>query len=214
MSLKIDNALAKLNSVLPLLANQKKLPPQVKQLHQKLLQGFIKKGQILPLDEIKNNINGADSAIQNLAKLDMITLDSDGTINGVYPFSCQQREHKIEVNGFTLNAMCAMDALAISCMFKLKTTIYSQCRVSQTPITIQQNNKNTLCNLDAIYFAINWGASNSTQSCSESLCMDMIFLKDADIAKKWLNAEPESREIFTLNEAIEFADRFFSPLLN
>jgi hypothetical protein len=44
--------------------------------------------------------------------------------------------------------------------------------------------------------------------------MEMMFLRDGDIAGQWLAEEPDSREIFTLPEAVEFSARFFVPIMS
>ena len=41
----------------------------------------------------------------------------------------------------------------------------------------------------------------------------MIFLKGEDVMSDWLNADLENRETFKLDEAIEFAARFFCSSL-
>lgn len=44
--------------------------------------------------------------------------------------------------------------------------------------------------------------------------MEMMFLKDDKIAEQWLAEDPTNREIFTLQEAVEFGARFFVPLMS
>lgn len=117
------------------------------------------------------------------------------------------REHVVKVNG---HQVYALDALAVSPMFGMDTQIYSRCRVTGDPIYLQQSGS-TIENqdkLDDIHLGIAWGATDAGSSCASSLCGEMMFLKDSQIARQWLAAEPEGREIFTLQEAIEFAGRF------
>jgi mercuric reductase len=75
----------------------------------------------------------------------------------------------------------------------------------------------TIENRDAagdIHFGILWGAATADSCCADSLCMEMMFLRDSEIASRWLAREPDNREIFTLPEAIEFGSRFFVPLIS
>jgi hypothetical protein len=44
--------------------------------------------------------------------------------------------------------------------------------------------------------------------------MEMMFLRDSEIAQRWLADDSDNREVFNLQQAIEFGGRFFSPLLN
>jgi len=63
------------------------------------------------------------------------------------------------------------------------------------------------------HFGIIWGAAAGNSCCADSLCMEMMFLRDSEIAQRWLADDPDNRELFTLPEAIEFGGRFFAPLL-
>ena len=65
-----------------------------------------------------------------------------------------------------------------------------------------------------IHFGIIWGAANADSCCADSLCMEMMFLRDGETARQWLADDPETREVFTLQEAVEFGGRFFSPLVS
>jgi len=42
----------------------------------------------------------------------------------------------------------------------------------------------------------------------------MLFLRDGEIAQRWLEEDPDNREIFSLQEAVEFGNRFFAPLMS
>jgi mercuric reductase len=112
--------------------------------------------------------------------------------------------------------MCALDALAVSPMFGMQTQINSQCRVSSDPVHIVQSGKK-IDNLNEVkdtQFGIAWGASNKHVCVADSLCMEMMFLRDTHVANQWLDEDPENRETFTLSEAVEFADQFFTPLMS
>ena len=108
--------------------------------------------------------------------------------------------------------MCALDALAVSPMFGLPTSIDSQCRMTREPIHLEQNgSKFTSGTLDT-WFGINWGAAKTDTVCAESLCMEMMFLANEAVARQWLAESPDTREIFDLPSAVSFAVGFFVPL--
>ena len=44
-----------------------------------------------------------------------------GEALGAYPLTMEKREYAVQVNNHTVYAMCALDALAVSTMFKLDT---------------------------------------------------------------------------------------------
>jgi mercuric reductase len=109
--------------------------------------------------------------------------------------------------------MCALDALAVSPMFKIPTIIDSECRATGEKIHIEQHGVSfTGGALDA-WFGINWGAARNDITCAESLCMEMMFLANEKVAREWLADSPETREIFNLTSAVEFAAGFFVPLV-
>jgi len=110
--------------------------------------------------------------------------------------------------------MCALDALSVSCMFSTPTIIDSVCRVSNAPIHIEQNGTSFSSGTLDAWFGVNWGAAASDTVCAASLCMEMMFLADESVANDWLAESPETREIFDLPSAVEFAAAFFVPLAN
>lgn len=139
-------------------------------------------------------------------------VDDNGEPSGAYPFTSQEREHKVHINDVTAHCMCALDALSVSPMFNTPTVIDSQCRASGEVIHIEQNGSTfTSGTLDA-WFGINWGAASGDIVCAESLCMEMIFLANETVAREWLTQSPDTYEIFNLESAVEFAAAFFVPL--
>ena len=216
MNAKLDKALNRLQRILPLKARQDACGTPVKELHQSILRSFVDKGRILTREEMTRHVSDVDDAVSLLQEKDMVTFSADGTPVGAYPFTMETREHVVRVNGHQVHAMCALDALAVSPMFAVDTQVDSRCRVTGEPVCVKQS-LTTILNPDEtrdIHFGIIWG-SESTGSCvADSLCMEMMFLRDAETAREWRQSDPNNREIFTLQEAVEFGDRFFTPLLH
>jgi mercuric reductase len=108
--------------------------------------------------------------------------------------------------------MCALDALAVSPMFDKPAVIVSQCRVTGDKIHIEQNDTSfTDGTLDAC-FGIDWGAAAGDAVVAESLCLEMMFLANQEVASQWLAESPDTHEIFDLHSAGEIAAAFFVPL--
>ena len=145
----------------------------------------------------------------------MVTFSEDGQPVGAYPFTMEERVHTIQVNGYQVHAMCALDALAESPMFDRNTEINSRCQVTGEPIYIRQSGQTieNMAEAGGVYFGIAWGAADGSSCCADSLCMEMIFLRDDDIAQAWLADDLENREVFTLQDSVTFAERFFVPLV-
>lgn len=216
MSEKIETALNRLIGVLPLKEKQESCGAEIKQLHKKVLRSFVEKGRILTKKEMAEQVRNIEEAVKVLKLNDMVVFSEAGDPVGAYPFTMEAREHKVRVNGHEVHAMCALDALAVSPMFGMRTQISSVCRVTGHPVFIEQSGKTIANPKEAgdLRFGIVWGAMNACSCCANSLCMEMIFLKDGKIAEKWLAEDPNNREIFTLQEAVEFGAQFFVPLMS
>ena len=216
MNAKLEKALIRLNNVLPLKQRQDECGEQIKELHQQLLRSFVDRGRMLTRQEMEQHVSNLEDAIKVLKERDMVVFSEDGNPVGAYPFTAEAREHTVWVNGHQVYAMCALDALAVSPMFGVETQIASRCRVTGEPVNIRQSGK-TILNQDEageIHFGIIWAAANTDACCADSLCLEMIFLRDSKIARRWLAQNPDNREVFTLQEAVEFGARFFVPLVS
>ncbi len=214
--MKVEKALNRLISVLPLKDKQEACGQEMKELHQKMLRSFVERGRILTKTEMAQHVDSIDEATNVLKNNDMVVFSDTGEPIGAYPFTMEEREHTIRINGHKVNAMCALDALGVSPMFNMDTHISSKCRVTGAPISIRQAGL-TIENLEEVgdlRFGIIWNAANSCSCCANSLCMEMMFLKDGEVADQWLAADRDNREIFTLQEAVEFGARFFVPLMS
>jgi mercuric reductase len=215
MDPKVETALNRLNSILPLKQRQDDCNQQIKELHQQILRSFIDRGRILTRKEMQQRVSNLEETVKTFKEKDMVIFSEDDKPVGAYPFTMEAREHNIRVNGHQVYAMCALDALAVAPMFGMDTQITSRCSITGDPVYIQQSGK-IIVNLDEagdIRFGIAWSAANADLCCADSLCLEMIFLRDGETAQRWLADGPENREVFSLRDAVEFGDRFFSPLL-
>lgn len=212
MKPEVSTALERLDSILPLVAGLKSLSDEDAGLYCKLLNSYMQQGRTLSRDEVAELVSNADQALANIVESKLIVLDADGNPAGAYPFTSEEREHKVHINGVTAHCMCALDVLSVSCMFNTPTVIDSQCRVSSEPIHLEQNGSSFSDGTLDAWFGINWGAACSDTACAESLCMEMIFLANESVARQWLAESPDTREIFDLPSAVEFSAGFFVPL--
>ena len=215
MNEKIKVAIDRLNKILPLKANQQSLPSETQALHREILYSYIDLGRSLSRNEIAQRVDNVDEAIKTLQQNDMVVFDGEGEPIGAYPFTMEKREHKITVNGHLVHSMCALDSLAISPMYGLELDINSVCHISGEPVVIRKKGFEILnaSEVQDVYFGINWNAASANSCCADSLCTEMIFLKGDVIANNWLNEDVEHRQIFALDEAVQFAAGFFVPLL-
>lgn len=211
---KIDQAIERLERNLPLRRNQLGLPQPLRRAHQSILRFFLEHGKAPKQEEI-DYAGDRQSALARLGADKIIVLDASGVIAGAYPFVDEQREFRILSEHGMANAMCAFDALAVSSMFSMPIRIESRCRVTGRGIAIKQNGAeiNVIEPGSEVFGAINWDARDGVQSCSASLCKEMVFIVGSDNAERWQAENPVDRELFTLDEAHRFITAVFLPLM-
>ncbi len=214
--MKVKQAVARIAKILPLKKNLDRLDDAEAAIYNTVLTSFYHQGKAASLPQLLEVDAAASSHLQKLAQLDMLTLDSAGNVSGCYPFTMEQRVHRIQLNGYQVHAMCALDALAPAAMFECATVVDSECAVTGEAVHIELDNQQLL-NAEAVaglQFGINWMAANSCCSCSDSLCTEMVFLKDLASATGWQDEDPENREIFDLEQAIAFSVGLFKPMMS
>jgi hypothetical protein len=213
--MRVKQALARLSRILPLKKHLQELDGNTAETYMSVLTSFFHQGRAATVKELVQSHEGAVEYLKKLAQLDMITLDEAGEIKGCYPFTMEQRVHRISINGFQVHAMCALDALAPAAMFECRAEVDSECEVSGAAVHVELDNQRVL-NTDEVaglHFGINWMAASGCCSCSDSLCTEMFFLKSLDIAQSWLDADPDNRQIFDLDQAIAFSAGLFKPMM-
>jgi mercuric reductase len=134
-------------------------------------------------------------------------------IVGAYPMTTERTPHRVTANGIAVNAMCAVDALAISPLFGGETLIESRCHATGVPILIRQRGMQIVdvAPSSDVRVGIRWQSFSA--NAAHTLCTEMVFLKDAETAARWRSSDPSSIDLFTLAEAIELGSAFFQPLL-
>ena len=166
MNTQVRIALERLDNILPLVAGLKSLSSDDASLYCKLMNSYVQQGRTLSKDEAGDFVGNAEQALTNIARNKLIVLDADGNPTGAYPFTSQEREHKVHVNNVTAHCMCALDALAVSQMFGIPTAIDSQCRVTGEKIHLEQNGAEFSGGTLNAWFCINWGAASTDTVCA------------------------------------------------
>jgi mercuric reductase len=213
--MKIQQAVDKLNSLLPLAARQKQLDPELRQLHQLILRTFIKSGRPLPIIEAERQLSQHSvlQAFRLLAEQDLVVLDVEQQmIMGAYPFTYEVTPHIVEVNDHSINAMCALDALSVAPMFEVATRIKSSCAVGGEPVMLQMQGAQ-VTSLDAgaeLHVGIRW--QSPCGAAAHSLCRDMVFLAGQQAVDKWRQRSELEGSVFDVPTAIEIGAAFFRPL--
>ncbi len=231
---KLAQALQRLHGILPLKERQDSLTAKNRELHRAILRSLVERGR--PLDEGEIAQAAGDAAAGQLAVAVLgandlvvrgplaltdartnrpVVLDAmGGNVVGAYPVTTESTPHKIKVNGNSLYAMCAVDALAVGSMFGAEVEIESACHLTGEAIHIHQRRKEIVKSTPVAHevrVGVRWQCV--TPPAAHGLCRQMVFLKDAATAARWQSTDPGSIDVFTIAEAIDFGEAFFGPLM-
>lgn len=220
-----------LESLLPLPRKHRELSPALRSVHRIILQSLVDTSKPPTQARIAAIVGSKTAALHALGTLqsaDLVVLsgptrydektkqhtaDAAAEIVGAYPMTTSSTPHRVASNGTAVNAMCAVDALAIGPMFGRQTVIESKCHVTGAPIRIRQDGAKVLEVSPSadIHVGVRW---QNLQGCAATtICAEMVFLRDAAIAETWRKTDPDSIDILTLGEAIELGTAFFTPLM-
>ena len=214
--MNVEQAVSKLNSLLPLAARQQQLVAELKALHRAILNTFIETGRPLPISQAAAYLSqySVEDAFQILAQNDLVVLDVEQQmIMGAYPMSYEVTPHVVEVNGHKINAMCALDALSVAPMFEVETRIHSSCAISGVPLSVHMQAEQVMALEveDDLYVGIRW--QPPCGAAAHSLCRDMVFLMGQAATDKWLKRSDTEGSVFDLPTAVAIGSAFFRPLL-
>jgi len=207
----------RLNSLLPLAARQAGLPAVTRALHRDILRFLYEKarapvfadfGDTLPL------LPDLHVHLQVLASADLLVIDNEtGLPLGAYPLTSENTPHRLIIGNRHIYAMCALDAVSVGPMFDAELEIASTCQQTGTPISIHMRGENLLKVLpDAgCLIGIRWQSPGTVAA--YSMCMQMVFLRDAEAASNWRNNDDAGVSVLGLSDAIIMGANFFRPLL-
>ncbi len=214
--MSVTQAVERLRGLLPLQQRQQALPREWAAIHRSVLRSLAERGRAPGRAEIAHRLGDGDvdALLARLGEDDLVVPDATGReIAGAYPMTTEATAHCLRVNGQAVNAMCAVDALSVAPMFDAQVEIDSQCHVSATPLQIRQSGSRLLENAPSadIRVGVRW---QDPQACAaHSLCMEMVFLRDAEIACQWQQGDTDNISLFSLADAIALGAGFFLPLV-
>jgi hypothetical protein len=205
----------RLNAILPLAARQAALPPSLRAMHRAILTGFAEHGAPPAREELGGLAEGGDfdAALARLVRDDLVVPGADGGVVGAYPFTLEPTPHRLSLRGHTINAMCALDAVAVGPMFDCPVVIDSHCHVTGAATRLRMDGERVLEARPSaqIRIGIRW---RSPQVCAaHSLCREMVFLADAAVAAQW-QGDADAAAVLGLEEAIALGAAFFRPLVS
>jgi hypothetical protein len=213
---KVQKAIDRLSRQLPLHGRQQALPAEYAAVHRAILRSLATGGRPPGRTAIAAMLSdgAVDEALARLGADDLIVLDAAGReVVGAYPMTTEDTPHHLEVSGVSVNAMCALDALAVAPMFDTSVRVASRCHVTAAPIRLRIEGPAIAAASPSseIHVGIAW--QNPCGHAAHSMCREMVFIADKAHALNWQAGDVEGKSLFTLAEALDFAGRFFRPLL-
>lgn len=153
--------------------------------------------------------------LEELRRRDLVVLDGD-MIVGAYPFTDRDTGHRVTLDGRTLTAMCAVDALGIGAMTDQDISIVSRCRHCGAPVRITtQERGRALADVEPTT-AVVWLSVHYEGGCAaNSLCTATSFFCSDDHLVAWRRQRPADEPGFRLSieEALEAGRAIFGPSL-
>jgi mercuric reductase len=153
--------------------------------------------------------------LHRLAKRDLVVLDGD-RLTGVYPLTDRPTEHRVRVEGPTLYAMCAIDALGVGAMYGTSSVIESRCRLCGAAIDITTADRGrrleTVLPAETMVLA---GIAYRGGCAATSLCTTIAFFCSDAHLRQWQFGQASAGTGFRLStdEAFEVGRAIFGPTL-
>lgn len=213
--MKVDQAVDRLNEQLPLAARQAALPAELRQLHQYVLRSLAQLGVAPGREDLAARLTtqNVDAALARLGHDDLVVLNAGGrAILGAYPLTTEITRHRLDIGGTYVHAMCALDALAVGPMFNVEVRIDSRCRVTSEAIHIEVA-RDALRSAEPSTALVGVRWQSPSGCAAHSMCTEMVFLRDREIAAQWQGNDEAYASIFELPGALAFGAAFFRPLL-
>jgi len=209
-----DYALTRLRSLLPLAERQRTLSPELQKVHRSILQSLVHRGRPLNLTECGRTAAGYDAAtaILMLASVDLVVVDSHGNPAGAYPLTTVTTPFEVTVDGNTIWAMCALDAVSVAPTFDVTATIRSRCPVTGISIDITMQGNRIVETSPGTEPQVGVWWRDPGPVAAQGFCPGVVFLRDAAAASQW-QAGRMDHEFVSLVDAVEIGERFFRPLL-
>ena len=160
--------LDRLRTVFPLEQRIARADPQIQDAYTLVLTCWMD-GRMPPSDFL------SPAQLHALHALDAVAPGRDGI--GCYPFSADSRGISVLFSGYRVNAMCAIDALAVARLVASAVQVEARCATCLAAVHIEVQADGSLRHDDTPATAVLWKqASRSSGSCSDTHCRDLVFL--------------------------------------
>ena len=184
-----------------------------------LLQLYAADGRAPTIGTLGERAALSESAIrpllEELRRRDLVVLDDDKIV-GAYPFTDLDTGHQVTVDGRTLNAMCAVDALGVGAMTERDIAVASPCRHCGAPVRITMRDRGQALADVAPVTAVVWLSVRYEDGCAaSSLCATTAFFCSDEHLSAWRDERSADEPGFRLSieEGLEAGRALFGPSL-
>lgn len=153
--------------------------------------------------------------IAALRSHDLVDIDHQGDIKLAYPFTVANTEHRVDLHGKVLHALCAIDALGVADMYGTDVPITSLCHHCSAALCVETASqgkvlKNVVPDSSVVWYDFAYDGSAAT-----SCCPAIAFFCSDEHLRVWLDhANPRRSGIrLTMDEALEVGRAIFGPVL-
>jgi hypothetical protein len=185
-----------------------------------LLRRYASAGRAPRIEDIAGEIgisaHAVALALRELRSHDLIGLDeASGHIRMAYPFTESVTEHRVELDGHALHALCAIDALGVAAMYGKDTRTASRCHHCREPIEVTTAMEGRALGTVAPVGAVVWYDFAFDGCAASSSCPSITFFCSPGHLVRWwaLQAPRRNGVQLTMGEALEVGRAIFGPVL-
>ncbi|WP_406080153.1 organomercurial lyase [Micromonospora sp. NBC_00858] len=192
------------------------LPDRLRQVHRAILRHFAATGTAPSGADIRTAVNTAEldtaNALRELARQDLVAVDSAGRLVAAYPFSPTPTPHVVSLGDVEVFAMCAIDALGMPFMLGTDAVITSVDPHTGQPVRVTITNGAATFQLTEA--VIVYAATGTTGRSVDTCCSTINFFTNASNAQAWIAAHPGlAATVLDQDQAVTLGRDIFEPLL-
>ena len=152
-----------------------------------------------------------DTVCDKLAAEDLAHFDADGSVAVAYPFSGHSTSHRVLIDGHSVHAMCAIDALGIAPMFDRSIVVSSRDPITEAEISVwlQPDGSGTWQPDEAVVVAGRCCDGAAFEGC----CQVLNFFASSESAERYLRERAVDGFPITIPQAIGVGRAIFGDVL-
>jgi hypothetical protein len=192
------------------------LPDRLRQVYRAILRHFAATGTAPSDADIRAAVNAAEldtaKALRELARQDLVAVDSAGRLVAAYPFSPTPTPHVVSLADVEVFAMCAIDALGMPFMLGTDAVITSVDPHTGQPVRVAITNG--VASYQPAEALIVYAATGATGRSVDTCCSTINFFTNASNAQAWIAARPSlAATVLDQDQAVTLGRDIFEPLL-